>query len=69
MADSQAADSNPADSSDASNPLRLNIEPVVQRADEICEKVQSRLASHRGLTRASQGVAAAAREAEQVPDV
>ena len=66
MADSKADKSKQSESINSSNPLRLDIVPVVQRADEICEKVQSRLSSHRGLTRASHGVAAAAREAEQV---
>lgn len=65
MAASKPDNPKPSDA-DSSDPLRLDIGPVVRRADEICETVQSRLTSHRGLTRASHGVAAAAREAEQV---
>lgn len=47
-------------------PLRLEIDPVIQRAEELVAQVQRELPAHPGIIRASQGVAAAAHEAKRV---
>ena len=50
----------------AKNPhrlLRLDIDPVIQRAEQLAEQVRRDLPSHSGLIRAAQGVVEAAREA------
>lgn len=56
--------------SDADSPrpngLRLEIGPVVDRAEELVGDVAKNLATHQGLARAARGVATAARTAEQV---
>ncbi len=46
--------------------LRLEIDPVIDSADEIALRVQQELPTHSGLARAANGVAAAAREAKLV---
>ena len=46
-------------------PLRLRIDPVARRAEEIAEAVARELPTHGGLQRAARGVANAAREAER----
>lgn len=58
----------PAAREDSANPgpLRLEIGPVVACAERIAERVRQELPTHAGLARASQGVAAAAREAQRV---
>jgi hypothetical protein len=50
----------------ASQPLRLQIEPVVSVAEGLAERVQRDLPTHDGLSKAARGVAAAARQAERV---
>jgi hypothetical protein len=47
-------------------PLRLLIEPVVQVAETLAERVRAELPTHDGLAMAAGGVAAAARQAERV---
>ena len=43
-------------------PLRLRIDPVARRAEEIAEAVARELPTHGGLQRAARGVANAARD-------
>ncbi|MCL4202015.1 MAG: hypothetical protein KJ000_05940 [Pirellulaceae bacterium] len=47
-------------------PLRLEIDPVIERAERLSEKVQQELADHQGLIRAARGIADAAHEAKRV---
>lgn len=46
--------------------LRLEIEPVIDRADEIAQQVRQELPSHAGIIRAASGVLGAAEEAKRV---
>lgn len=46
--------------------LRLEIDPVIQRAEHLAEHVQRELPTHSGIIRAAQGVAGAAHEAKRV---
>jgi hypothetical protein len=46
--------------------IRLKIGPVVERAEEIVQRVRAELPTHEGLGRAAGGVAKSAREAEHV---
>jgi len=46
--------------------LRLEIDPVIQRAEQLAEHVQRELPAHAGIIRAAQGVAEAAHEAKRV---
>ncbi len=48
--------------------LRLEIDPVIRRSEELAERVQRELPGHAGLIRASAGVAGSAREAKRVSD-
>ena len=52
--------------SSASQPLRLQIEPVAGVAEALVRRVQLELPTHDGLAKAAGGVAAAARQAEAV---
>jgi hypothetical protein len=45
---------------------QLRIDPVVASAEEIVRRVREELSEHQGLDSAAQGVARAAREAQQV---
>jgi hypothetical protein len=45
--------------------LRLEIQPVIQRSEELAERVQRELPNHAGLIRAAAGVAGSAREAKR----
>ncbi|MHB8969631.1 MAG: hypothetical protein ACYC3X_05555 [Pirellulaceae bacterium] len=45
--------------------LRLEIQPVIQRSEELAERVQRELPKHAGLIRAAAGVAGSAREAKR----
>jgi hypothetical protein len=47
-------------------PLRLEIDPVIRRADHLEQRVQQELGTHAGLLRAAAGIAQAAREAKRV---
>jgi hypothetical protein len=47
-------------------PLRLEIDPVIQQADQLEARVRRELATHNGLIRAASGVARAARESKRV---
>lgn len=46
--------------------LRLDIDPVIQRAEHLAEQVRRELPSHGGIIRAAQGIAEAAHEAKRV---
>jgi hypothetical protein len=46
--------------------LRLDIDPVIQRAEQLAEQVRRDLPGHSGLIRAAQGVVEAAQEAKRV---
>ena len=46
--------------------LRLEIDPVIQRAEHLAEHVERELPAHSGIIRAAQGVAQAAHEAKRV---
>ncbi len=46
--------------------LRLDIEPVIRRADDLVTYIHRELPTHDGLTRVASGVAHAAREAKEV---
>lgn len=46
--------------------LRLDIDPVIQRAEQLAEQVRRELPSHGGIIRAAQGIAEAAHEAKRV---
>jgi len=46
--------------------LRLEIDPVIQRAEHLAEHVQRELPAHAGIIRAAWGVAEAAHEAKRV---
>ena len=46
--------------------LRLEIDPIIRNAQQICETVARELAAHAGLARAAHSVTAAAREADAV---
>ncbi len=46
--------------------LRLKIDPVIENAEEIAERVKRELPSHAGIARAARGVAEAAHEAKRV---
>ncbi|MCA9070224.1 MAG: hypothetical protein KDA84_14925, partial [Planctomycetaceae bacterium] len=46
--------------------MQLRIDPVVESAEEIVRRVREELSEHQGLDSAAQGVARAAREAQQV---
>lgn len=50
----------------SSETLKLRIGPVAKRAEELAEAIAVALPTHKGLRRAAQGVAGAAREAERV---
>lgn len=47
-------------------PLRLKIDPVIENAEEIADRVRRELPSHAGIARAARGVAEAAHEAKRV---
>src|SRR5690349_5912354 len=47
-------------------PLRLRIEPIINNAETLRQTVFRELPGHEGLARAAQGLADAARQAEQV---
>lgn len=49
-----------------SDTVQLRIDPVVESAEEIVRRVRDELSEHQGLDSAAQGVARAAREAQQV---
>ncbi len=49
--------------------LRLEIDPVIQRAEHLAEHVQRELPAHAGIIRAARGVAEAAHEAKRVARV
>src|SRR5687768_7587367 len=49
-----------------SDQLRLRIEPVLDVAQRLATRVRAELPTHDGLATAAEGVAAAARQAEQV---
>jgi hypothetical protein len=46
--------------------LRLKIDPVIENAEEIADRVKRELADHAGIARAASGVAEAAHEARRV---
>ncbi|MHB0958229.1 MAG: hypothetical protein ACYC0X_12180 [Pirellulaceae bacterium] len=46
--------------------LRLEIQPVIERAEELAQRVERELPNHAGLIRAAGGVADSAREAKRV---
>ncbi len=46
--------------------LRLEIDPVIRRADELVARVQQDLPAHAGIIRAAAGVASSAQEAKRV---
>ena len=46
--------------------LRLEIDPVIQRAEHLAEQVQRDLPSHSGIIRAARGIADAAHEAKRI---
>ena len=56
----------PQQPSNANEPLRLRIEPLVSVADAITNRVLVDLPTHDGLAAAARGVSAAARQAERV---
>jgi len=66
MSDDNTPESESLDRDKDADSLKLEIGPVIKRAEELVSNVSENLATHKGLGKAARGVERAARTAEQV---